>query len=129
MGEPTTAEPTTAKPTAEETTVDETTEAEPTVEPTTQKPTTTKETTIAASEKPVAEDKNPATEATEDTTTTEEPVECKRVSCPDPNSQCTVVNNEITCPCKEPYEADANGVCICNTRLRPFQFGCDTGTD
>jgi len=77
----------------------------------------------------VAEDKNPPPETTEDTTTTEEPVECKPVSCADPNSQCTVVNNEITCPCKEPYEADAAGVCICNTRLRPFQFGCDTGTD
>merc|ERR1712157_31031 len=71
------------------------------------------------------------TEAEETTVAveTEAPVECKKYSCLDPNSQCTVVDNEITCLCKEPYEKDANDVCICNTRLRPMQFLCDTGND
>merc|ERR1712019_264799 len=57
------------------------------------------------------------------------PVECKKNSCADPNSQCTVEDDKITCPCKDGYETNANGACICNTRLRPMEFLCDTGTD
>merc|ERR1712048_1353184 len=67
-----------------------------------------------------------------DTTTnapTEPPVKCKPNSCADPNSECTVEDDEITCPCKDGYETNANGACICNTRLRPMEFLCDTGTD
>merc|ERR1712176_1678801 len=95
---------------------EETTEAVTTEEASTEAPTTKAEETTEAEETTVAVE-------------TEAPVECKKYSCLDPSSQCTVVDNEITCPCKEPYEKDANDVCICNTRLRPMQFLCDTGND
>merc|ERR1712048_898867 len=78
---------------------------------------------------PTVADTTPTVADTTTNAPTEPPVKCKPNSCADPNSECTVEDDEITCPCKDGYETNANGACICNTRLRPMEFLCDTGTD